>query len=197
MKDRNFFSVTGDAAGNIWVNDALRFTAGHTGIRLLELGEIVPLGNDPWDDALKFSGVRRLRVTVPLVDGRNCREDAIDINNHCEDLRVEVAKLYPGKTYAGTLKGNSKRVDVAVEEQIGHGGETDWDFGNWSDQGNGDCGPFTLRARTADGSAVAVRVLNSPKPALDGPSFKWSFPSPNAWYHGIVVAVLSWLRGII
>lgn len=156
--DKNFFSITGDDAGNIWINDAFAIAADQPGMREITLPPIVaPAG---YADALKFSGVRRLRVNVPQVDGRQAAEDAIDIN-HCAELEVAVGDLWPGQTYCATIKGASSSIGIVVARQHGHGRETDYDYGNASDQGNAPTRDCLLSVRTVDNSPAAVRLLSA------------------------------------
>lgn len=167
MADNNFLSVVGDVAGNIWIDNVLIHAADVPGIRELTLDVVSPSGLH--SDCLKFSGVRRLRVTVNVVDGRLCTEDAIDVN-HCEDLDIIVGVLHAGRTYCGTIKGGSEFIRLEIKRQIGHGRETDYDYGNFSDQGNDKTTGCTLNVTTADQSPVRVRMLTADKPEIENPS---------------------------
>lgn len=190
--DINFFRIGGDDKGTIWVNDVLTFTADQPGMRELDIGSVQPpLGPDGkpmYDDALKISGVRRLRVLTDELDGRACREDAVDIN-HSEDYELIVNRLLPGRTFCGTIKGESKQGSVTVRKQVGHAKEVDWDYGNHENYKNGYTTTQKLSVRVEDGSAATVRCLQAKPVELDpaaGP-YKYVFPSPFAWYHGIVI----------
>ena len=168
MADNNYLSFAGDAAGNIYRQlggspAELIFTADQPGMREWHEPEIVAPGGTA--DALKLSGVVRFRLHVGLLDGRNAAEDAVDIN-HCRDVELVVRDLFPGAKYCGTIKGASNGILINVEKQFGHGGETDWDYGNFSDQGNGKTTGCELASATQDGSAVRVRVLTADRPRL-------------------------------
>lgn len=188
--DKNFFNISGDDTGNVWVNDALKFTADQPGMRELDIGSVQPPlgpnGEILWADALKISGIRRLRVKVDVLDGRACREDAVDIN-HSEDVKVSVNILYPGRTFCGTIKGESKRCQITVADQIGHAREVDWDYGNHENTRNGYTTTQTLSIKTEDRSEAAVRVLQADAPTLKNGPYRYVWPKPDAWYHGIVV----------
>ncbi len=172
MSDKNLIRFSGDEAGNVWLNDVLLFAADVTGTREYMLADIVVAESEGIRDALKLGGVRRLVVHVGSIDARFAAEDAIDIN-HCEDVAVIVGQLWPGRKYAGTIKGASKRVRVEVAQQHGHGGETDWDWGNFSDQGNSFTSEGNLNVTTADGSPARVRLLSANPPALENGAAKY------------------------
>lgn len=191
LPDKNFFNISGDDAGNIWVNDVLTFTADQPGMREINIGSVQPPlgpnGEIIWADALKISGIRRLRVIVDVLDGRACREDAIDIN-HSEDVEVEINILYPGRTFCGTIKGESKRCTVEVGVQIGHAKEVDWDYGNHENTRNGYTTSQTLVVNTEDRSLATARCLQAdPLASVQPSSYKYIFPNPYKWYHGIVI----------
>lgn len=165
MSDKNQFQISGDDLGNIWVNDVLTFVADDAGMRELEIPSIVTPPGQSIADALKVSGVRRLILGVQSIDARFAMEDAIDCN-HSEDVEIFVCHLYPGKKYAATVKGASKRIRFVVDHQHGHGGETDYDLGNFSDQGNGKTTGISLSVNMDDASPVRVRVLSADAPRL-------------------------------
>lgn len=181
--DRNRMRVTGESAGNIWVNDVHVFTPDGFALsrayaeatfgilarlddtgRSLAIAQVIAQAGDA--DALKFSGVRRLQVAVGHLDGTAASEDAVDLNNHCEDVSLVINTLYPGKKYCGTIKGESRGIAIEVLTQHGHGGETDWDFGNFSDQGNARTTGCTLNVVTFDDSPARVRLLSADMPKL-------------------------------
>lgn len=186
--DKNFFVISGDDTGNIWVNNVLTFTADQPGMRELHIGSVLPRWGERWSDALKISGVRRLRLYVDVLDGRLCDEDAIDIN-HTEDFEVFINILYPAKRYCGTIKGESKRCAVTVHLQIGHGGEVDWDYGNHENKRNGNTVEQSLSSKLEDRGTVLVRCLQAVGIGFahnTGP-YRYIWPSPGAWYHSIVI----------
>lgn len=188
--DKNFFNISGDDTGNVWINDVLAFTADQPGIRELNIGSVQPPlgpnGEILWADALKISGIRRLRIIVDVLDSRACREDAIDCN-HSEDVFVVINILYPGRTFCGTIKGESKRCSITVKDQIGHAREVDWDYGNHENTRNGYTTDQTLDVKTEDRSPATVRCLQADAPTLKNGPYEYVFPKPNAWYHGIVI----------
>lgn len=188
--DKNFFNISGDDTGNVWVNDVLTFTADQPGIRELNIGSVQPPlgpnGEILWADALKISGIRRLRIIVDVLDGRACREDAIDIN-HSEDVFVVINILYPGRTFCGTIKGESKRCSATVRDQIGHAREVDWDYGNHENTRNGYTTGQTLDVKTEDRSPATARCLQADAPTLKNGPYEYVFPKPGTWYHPIVI----------
>lgn len=194
----------GDDAGAIYytapgsTDRVLLFTADVPGIREFDCPAVVAPAGQGYSDNLKFSGIRRLRVRVPLVDGRNVDEDSIDIN-HCEDLEIIVGEMYPGKTYCTTQKGASKRVRLQVGIQHGHGRETDHDYGNYVDQNISqdrtvDC---ALSVVTEDHSACRVRILHAHKPTLENETIqKYEVSDCAAGWFGSVYPFLKTIAGI-
>ncbi len=189
--DKDFFNISGDDTGNIWVNDVWTFKAEEPGMRRLNIGSVQPPlgpnGEVIYADALKISGIRRLAVYVDELDGRACREDAVDIN-HSEDVEVHVNRLHPGQTFCGTIKGESKRCWVNILLQVGHAKEVDWDYGNHENTRNGYTTGQILSSRCEDASSIPVRCLQADpvQLALPGP-YKYAFPDPTKWYHSISV----------
>lgn len=176
--DRNRLSITGTPNGNIWVNDALVFTPSGIAdsavvvrdrfgiqskisgeMRELHIPSVVAHAGD--SDAVKLSGCVRLRLIIGTIDGRAAAEDAIDINNRCAQVEALIGQLWPGQTYCGTIKGASRGIHLSVLKQHGHGRATDWDYGNFSDQGNDPTTACTLEVETADQSPVKVRLLSA------------------------------------
>lgn len=192
VPDHNFFSISGDDAGSIWVNDRLLFTAADAGMREIHIESVWPDKNTLWNDALKLSGLRRVRIFADVVDGRGCLEDAVDIN-HCEDVELFISILYPGTRYCATIKGESKRIKIKVGVQIGHGGETDFDYGNDGGHKNGYTTGQSLDVLTEDRSHVRVRCLQADPISLENFAalYRYDFPSPRAWYHRIAVNFLT------
>lgn len=173
MADKNFFNITGDDTGNIWVNDVLTYTADQPGIRELVLGDIVP-PNGVWSDCLKLSGLRRLKIKVGIVDGHLCAEDSVDVN-HCQDIELIVDVMYAARTYCFTVKGGSRNVRLQVGKLINHGRETDVDLGNMSDQGNAKTTGIVLNLTSLDHTPIKVRVLTADKPTIENPSQAYTF----------------------
>lgn len=156
--DKNYLSFNGDAAGNVWLNGVLIAQAEMPGVREYVIEGAVEPPDDTYADALKFSGVQRLRVVVDRVVGG--REDCVDVNNHCRDVEV-VARLgfVPRGKYVATIKGGSRNITLRGPV-LGHGTEVDFDCGNHSDQSDNETQGITLDLWTPDGSAITWRQLN-------------------------------------
>lgn len=162
MPDKNQFSITGDQAGNIWVNNEWIHPASAEGIREIRVPALVAKPGEA--DLLKISGVERAIVYAASLDARNAAEDAIDIN-HSHNVEVLCNDLWPGKTYAATVKGGSTGIKLVVGRQHGHGGSgIDYDYGNFSDQGNAKTTGCELNVATVDGAPVVVRLLTADAP---------------------------------
>ncbi len=186
--DNNQFRFTGADDGSVLFNDKLLFTADQPGIREYEIdADLLPVG--AINDTLKFSGVRRFKLTVKgkVVGGS---EDCIDIN-HCQDLTVLVDTVEPKGRNVLTLKGGSVRIAMIIGRQIGHGSETDYDAGNWSDQSSDETRDWTLGVSQAEG-VIIIRCLNATAPTLtpECVPHRYIFPAPGAWYHGLIIPII-------
>lgn len=188
MPDRNLVSYAGQPDGHLELVD-LRQPPGYTNTVLRkkddfthithEIGDVIADAN--WSDAIKLSGAINLTVNAGTVKGG--AEDVLDVN-HSRSCWISIEDAYPGGKYVSTQKGDSDGITLTIYHQHGHGTEVDHDYGNRSDQGNGNTINSRLSVKQADG-AVSVRVLQATKPALDGVAFTWAFPSPTAWWHDL------------
>lgn len=115
-------------------------------------------------------------------------EDCVDINNGASNGMITAAAFFPQGKYCATIKGGSH--DIRLRGTLcGHGSEVDVDLGNISDQSDAKTTGITLDLVSADGTPINVRVLNADKPQLiegTGP-YRYAFPHPDKWYHGICV----------
>lgn len=175
--DRHTFAIAQDDAGRIFIRQRLVWSK-ETGLLEHDLRELncsMLRAADSWwqvwipdlvaragdADTLKASGLRRFRIYGGLVDGRAASEDAFDCN-HCEDLELWLDDLHPAKKYAATIKGRSRGITVHAMQH----GPGLWDFGNFSDQGNGRTIGCALDIHRPDGGPVDVRALSADVPAL-------------------------------
>jgi hypothetical protein len=198
MTDRQLVAFAGQPNGRIALVD-WRQQPNHRVIR--GAGDFTPItvtvgdiDADPaqWEDALKISGCTNLTVFAGVVRGG--REDCVDVmrSRHCA---VFIEDAYPRGKYVSTQKGESHDITLTIQRQHGHGSEVDHDYGNRADNDNGqttNC-RLSVKALLAEGAAL-VRVLRATAPGLDGGPFVWAFPSPFAWYHGLVVWLLNRLQ---
>lgn len=168
-KDKNYLSLAGDGLGNIYRDGVLLFAADVPGMREIRLGDLVPDHPGEYADTLKLSGCVRLRVLVGKVLGGY--EDCIDIN-HCTDIEVEIEEAVPCGDYVATIKGGSKNVSLTVWTQLGHGYETDYDLGNWSDQGHDRTTGVSLKVYPRGKDVARCRILHAHEPTLNGLT-KW------------------------
>ena len=139
-----------------------------------------------WSDTVKItSGCADFKLTADAIYGG--KEDCVDINNRCVGIEV-VANFHPQGKYVATIKGGVRGV-LLKGILNGHGKEVDIDLGNWSDQSSQKTQGVKLDLVAYDQSPVTVRVLNAEKPVLvpgSGP-YRYVFPHPDAWYHGLAV----------
>lgn len=151
-------------------------------------------GSNPnWDDTLKITS-RAEDITVIAEEIRGGKEDCVDINNHAYSIGVLAKRWFPQGKYLATIKGGASRISL-TGDVYSHGKEVDVDLGNMSDQSREPVTGVSLALRSQTGKPVVVRVLNAEKPLLarDTGPYRYAFPHPDAWYHGIMVRVLLFL----
>lgn len=196
MSDKILVAFAGEPNGKITLVD-WRQPPGQNHKVLREDGDHTPIEWSVGDikfvegtqsDALKVSGCHNLKVFAGIVEGGT--EDVLDVN-HSKDCEIYIEDAYPRGKYVSTQKGASHNITVHIDRQHGHGTETDHDYGNNSDQGNGKTTGCALIAKEVNYSPIMVRVLRATLPNLAGGPFKWSFPSPFRWYHKICIWFLN------
>lgn len=140
-----------------------------------------------WDDSLKLtSRIRGYTASVGTLYGG--REDCVDIHNGASHITVISKEWRPQGKYLATIKGGVKHVHLSGDV-YSHGTEVDVDIGNRSTVNREKSGGVHLSLASKTGKPITVRVLNGEKPTFEqgtGP-YKFVFPHPDAWYHGIVV----------
>ncbi len=140
-----------------------------------------------WADTIKItSQCQNMVLHAEQVYGG--QEDCVDINNRSQSVTVMAGEWIPQGKYLATIKGGAKSASLAGRV-VSHGSEVDVDLGNWSDQSQEITGTTILDLQPTDGKPITVRVLHAVKPyfvASSGP-YRYVFPHPDAWYHGLVV----------
>ncbi len=135
-------------------------TAGEMLGHPIHLGEIVC--PDGWQDAIKLSNISNVHVYTDYVRGGT--EDVVDINK-CHDVTVTLGDTLPMGRYLATVKGGSSGIVIGVANMRGHGTETDFDFGNWSDQSQEKTVDSVVLVVT-DHKEAFIRAINSDKPRV-------------------------------
>jgi hypothetical protein len=176
--DKHTFPIAMDEAGRLFINHRLCFDPAQGGIIPGEAEKVgarwLRMDADGWlnvgvpavvarlgdDDGLKGGHLRKVRLFAPTVDGRLAKEDGADFVD-CDEWELHVDHFWSGQRYCGTIKGGSRRFKIVIGCQHGHGAETDWDLGNFADQGNERTRDGELTVVTDDGSQVAVRYLSA------------------------------------
>lgn len=186
-------AFTGADDGSVLYNNQLLYTPSDTFNRAYTL-DLRGNDNIPCHDRVKLSGVHNfiLRILGRVVGGT---EDCIDVN-HCKDCNIFVDEVEPQGRHVLTCKGGSTNILLSVSRQLGRSTEVDYDYGNKSDQSRAKTTGCTLSIGMAT-QTITVRCLNADAPAMTDKvhnSTKWLFPSPHAWYHGIVITVLKLIR---
>lgn len=171
--DHNLFSYTGPADNGRIIDDSS-----------LTLATASP--SPEWQDTLKLTtGLSDFFLQVGTIYGGS--EDCVDINGGAKRLVIVAQEWHSGGKYVATVK-DCQDVSLTGEIMIG-GTVCDVDLGNYSQQGGTKVTGTHLNYHKADGSPIRVRVLNAEKPTA-GPMcgrLEYIFPSPDAWYHGLVV----------
>ena len=135
---------------------------------VLDLGDIIaPLGVH---DALKISRVTNAEIVANRVVGGS--EDVVDIT-WSKDVFVVINRAEVHGKYLATIKGGCNGVRLDVAEQVGHGGEADYDLGNWFDYNKAKTTNVILVSYANE--TASVRVLNADKPSCSG-NFKVNIP---------------------
>lgn len=193
--DRQLVAFAGEPNGKITLVD-WRQPPGQNHRVIRNEGNFTPITEsvgdidaDPtqWEDALKVSGCVNLTVNAGVVQGGS--EDVLDVMRS-KHVQVFIEDAHPRGKYVSTQKGESHDITLTIQRQHGHGTEVDHDYGNRADRENGNTTDCKLSVNAAYGAPVIVRVLRATKPSLDGGPFKWAFPSPTAWYHGLIIWLL-------
>lgn len=120
-----------------------------------------------YSDTLKLSNAKNVRIYRCTIEGG--KEDCIDMNRNCENVRVESCTVIPHGKFGFTIKGGSKNIVLNNVVFDGHGSEVDIDLGNWSDQSAELTRSILLENVTStSGLPVRVRVLWSESPKVIG-----------------------------
>lgn len=127
-------------------------------------------------DTIKCStGLRNFKLSLRTV--RPGYEDALDVNNRCEnlDITAEVWDFSKGnQSYGFTLKGGSRNVRVSGMVM----GDPLVDIGNASDQSHAPTTGVRLNLQRIDGKPIRVRVLGGDLPTLENGAEHYRFVFP-------------------
>jgi hypothetical protein len=143
------------------------FNGPHDSDRSARWGDKVLSPGPEISDTLKFSSqLRNFSGFFGVVHGG--KEDCVDVNNRCENLRIHAELWVPHGKYLATIKGGSKAITLSgcVE---GHGSEVDVDIGNISDQSDNATGPVYLNLKHVAGDPITVRIINGSRPFIANP----------------------------
>lgn len=112
-------------------------------------------------DTVKITNCTEGSIIAAWIKGGE--EDCIDINNHCQNIRIEAELLEPTGSYILTIKGGSRWIHVSGMVR-GHGKVVDVDLGNVSDQSDDLTEYVTLNLTHEKGEPITVRVLGATNP---------------------------------
>lgn len=159
-------------------NNLISFNGPHHNNLFVEhLEDILP--NPKTNDTLKFSTqLTNFKARFGRVYGGT--EDAIDINNGCENIEIEADTVVLGGKMGITIKGGARNIRITIHNLIGAGREVDVDLGNWSDQSHEPVQNVTLDITRLNGDPVRVRCINADRPwfAPNSGPYVFLFPSP-------------------
>lgn len=145
-------------------------------------------------DTIKCStGLRNFKLSLRVV--KSGYEDALDVNNRCEDLDIsaELWDFTKGNQSCGfTLKGGSRNVRVSGMVI----GDPLVDIGNASDQSHEPTTGVSLNLKRIDGKAIRVRVLGGDLPTLEDGSgpYRFVFPWRFKWLRVLATKAFLELR---
>lgn len=162
--DKDFLSYSGDAQGNIWRNGDLIVAGPRHTTAVIVVGDVIP-PDDTYADSLKISGVIDAVFKVGKLVGS--REDCVDIN-HSHAVSVFIDLAQPKGTYVATIKGGSTDIDVFVTKQEGHGTETDYDLGSFTEASQDKTTGVHIDVAEYFPGTPVVRVINADKPITNG-----------------------------
>jgi hypothetical protein len=156
--------------------------------------EDLDASRDGYADALKISGIEGTTIEIGQIIGGI--EDCIDVNRSCKSIKIFTKELIASGKYVATIKGGSSYIELHGHIRR-HGSEVDIDIGNWSDQSN-DPTKYVILNLTADNGPVTVRVLSGTEPIFlnSEENYRFLFPDPRHFYHGIVVTIFKFMRRI-
>jgi len=127
----------------------------------LEKETVSPPNPENYDDILKFSNVQNANVYDCDINpkGGN-KEDGVDINRFCKNIRMVKTSIRSGEKYAVTIKGGSEDILLQNVIILGRGKEgVDIDIGNYSDSTMKKSQNIMLaNVNRADGKPVTLRV---------------------------------------
>lgn len=171
----------------------ISFNGPHDNYRAVKME--APLDGTGFDDTVKCStGLTGFKAQFGVVKGG--REDALDVNNRCQELDLAADLWVLRGTMGFTIKGGSRDVRVSGPVE-GHGRECDVDLGNASDQSHEETRRVRLNLWRVDGSPIRVRVLNAELPfeeAGSGP-YVYVFPWKSRVLRVVTVKVfMEWRR---
>lgn len=128
----------------------------------------MPPISQEYDDVLKFSNAHRITGHDITVYGG--RENAIDFNRTCSDIRLSALRLIGGDQSAIVIKGGTTRIDLSdVLITPSKRAWCDILIGDWSDQSYARTTEITLTdVRRTDGLPVRVVVGRATVPWFIG-----------------------------
>lgn len=150
---------------------------GNTLALLINGIDVEPNGNSiegRVDDVLKFSRAGNITIRKLVVDiGGLQAENAIDMNNGCENIYIEECYVREGLFNSLTIKGGGRLVHI--KHLFIYPGQTqhkrkphcDIELGGWSDQNFNRTSSITFGSvQRQDGMPVRIRVGHATKPYI-------------------------------
>jgi hypothetical protein len=168
--DVNYFSISGDAAGSLWVNNVQVRTGP---LPVYDVGNLTialaPADAAKYNDILKFSRVVNVTLGDVVVQTGGAQiEDGLDMNFECNNITFRSLHVDGGHQTAITVKGGCTDINFGPTLVTHAGGDCEVELGNVSNQSN----KLTDRLHWTelnrwDGQAVRLRVMNATAPKID------------------------------
>ena len=170
--DVNYYSIPGDATGSLWVaGQQVRLGP----LPVYEIPEIVldlparGVDASKYNDILKFSHAVNVHIAhVAVRTGGSQIEQAIDMNNLCQNIGIDRAELDEGHENVLTIKGGCTDIHVGVLLITPGSGNCDIELGGISAQSNNPTTGVSFNANRTDGKPVRLRIINATTPSYTG-----------------------------
>lgn len=137
-----------------------------------------PIDGTHYSAPLKFtSGLTNFTfINQDVVTGG--KNAAVDVNNKCQHLEIELSRVIPRGEFVATSKGGAEDVLIKIESLLGHGKVCDLITDDWSDQSHDPTKGVRYDVTAFDHSPITVIALKEPPTFIGGGPYVFLFPWP-------------------